>query len=90
MKPTAEMYRDQLVRAVVPDRPAMLHQVHQPTVLEDFCNMLADGCEAKRLLRANGHGKPGMSVLELVQLLLATPVPTPAPDTRPRKKKRGR
>jgi hypothetical protein len=69
MKPTAEMYRDQLVRAVVPGRPAMLHQVHQPTVLEDFCNMLDDGCEAKRLLRAKGYGQPWMTLTEIVQLL---------------------
>ena len=90
MTPTAEIYRDELVRAVVPDRPAMVFQVNQPTVLEDFCELLADCAEAKRLLRANGHGKPGMSVLELVQLLLATPAPTPVPVARARKKRRGR
>ena len=92
MTPLAEMYRDELVRAVVPDRPAMVFRVNHPTVLADYCELMADCAEAKRLLRANGHGKPGMSVLELVQLLLNAPTPTPipAPVARPRKKKRGR
>jgi len=84
MNPTAEMYRDELIRAVVPDRPAMLRQVHQPTVLEDFCNSLADGCEAKRLLRAKGYGQPWMTLTEIVQLL-----PTAsAPPTRKGRKRR--
>lgn len=83
MKPTAEMYRDELVRAVVPGRPAMLHQVHQPTVLEDFCNSLADGCEAKRLLRAKRYGQPWMTLTEIVQLL-------PTASTPKQKRKRNR
>ena len=85
MKPIAEMYRDGLVRAIVPNRPAITYPVHQPTVLADYCELLADCAEAKRLLRANGHGKPGMSVLELVLLLLGAPA-KPAP-ARKRKRK---
>lgn len=89
MTPLAEMYRDGLIRAIVTTRPAMTHQVNQPTVLADHCNLLADACEAKRLLRANGYGEPGMSILELVQLLLATPPAPPKPrSTRKRKVKR--
>ena len=89
MSPRAEIYRYGLIRAIVPERPAMLHQVHQPTVLEDYCNLLADCADAKELLRANGHGKPGMSVLELVQLLLgAAPAPTKPARSRRRKGKR--
>ena len=84
MSPRAEIYRYGLIRAIVPKRPAMLHQVHQPTVLEDYCNLLADCADAKELLRANGHGKPGMSVLELVQLLLGTPAASTKP-TPPRR-----
>ena len=76
MKPAAVIYRDELVRAVVCDRPAMLHQVHQPTVLEDFCNMLADGCEAKRLLRAKGYGQPWMTLTEIVQTLPIAAAPS--------------
>lgn len=87
MTPAAEVFRDELVRAVVPDRPAMVFQVNHPTVLADYCELLADCTEAKRLLRANGHGKPGMSVLELVQLLLVAPAQAPT-RTRTRKKKR--
>ena len=86
MKPIAEMYRDGLVRAIVPNRPAITYPVHQPTVLADYCELLADCAEAKRLLRANGHGRPGMSVLELVQLLLgASPAPTKPARSRRRK-----
>lgn len=87
MTPLAEMYQDEIVRAVVPNRPAMLHHVHQPTVLADHCELLADCYEAKRLLRANGHGKPGMSVLELVQLLLGAPAPVKPARRRRRKGK---
>lgn len=86
MTPLAQVYHDGLIRAVVNDRPAMLFRVHQPTVLADYCELLANCAEAKRLLRANGHGKPGMSVLELVQLLLAKPAK--APRSRKRKAKR--
>ena len=82
MTPLAEVFRDELVRAVVPDRPAMVFQVNHPTVLADYCELLADACEAKQLLRANGHGKPGMTVLELVQLVLAVP-PAPATPKKP-------
>lgn len=91
MTPLAEMYRDELVRAVVPDRPAMVFQVNHPTVLADYCELLADACKAKELLRANGHGKPGMSVLELVQLLLAAPPAPVAPAKRaPARKRKGK
>jgi hypothetical protein len=88
MKPLAEMYRDGLIRAIVTERPAMLFQVSQPTVLADYCNLLADCAEAKRLLRANGHGLIGMSVLEMVQQLLATPAAPPPAPARKRKRKR--
>lgn len=86
MTPRAQIYRDSLIRAIVADRPAMLFHVHQPTVLEDYCELLADCYEAKRLLRANGHGQPGMSILELVQMLLAAPAP--AAPSRKRNRKR--
>jgi len=85
MTATIEMYRDELVRAVVPDRPAMVHQVHQPTVLEDFCQLLADGCEAKRLLRAKGYGQPWMTLAEIVQLL---PTAAAQPTRKGRKRRR--
>jgi len=84
MTPIAEIYRDGLVRAIVSARPAISYQVHQPTVLADYCELLADCAEAKRLLRAKGYGQVGMSVLEIVQLLPHAP----APSTPTRKKKR--
>ena len=87
MSPDAEVYRFDLIRAIVPDRPAMSYPVHQPTVLEDYCELLADCAEAKRLLRANGHGQAGMSVLELVQQLLSAPPAPSKPAPRSRRKK---
>jgi hypothetical protein len=88
MTPLAMMFQDEIVRAVVADRPAMTYPIHQPTVLADHCELLADCSEAKRLLRANGHGEPGMNVLELVQLLLTASVPAKPKRARRRKGKR--
>ena len=85
MKPIAEMYRDGLIRAIVPARPAMLHQVHQPTVLEDYCNSLADGYEAKLLLRAKGYGEIGMTLLQVAQLLPAASAPRSRKDRKRRR-----
>lgn len=83
MKPLAEMYRDQIIRSVVPDRPAMCYPVSKPEALADVCNLLADGYEAKRLLRAKGWGQAGMTVLEIAQLV-------PCAPQRPARKKKGR
>ena len=83
MKPLAEQYRDHIVRSVVADRPAMSYQVNKPVALEDLCNLLADGAEAKRLLRAKGWGGVGMTVLEIAQLL-------PCAPQRPARKKKGK
>ena len=83
MKPLAEQYRDRLIRIVVPDRPAMAYPVNDPQALADVCNVLADGAEAKRLLRARGWGAVGMSILEIAQLL-------PCAPQRPARKKKGK
>ena len=73
MKPIAEQYRDQIIRSVVPDRPALCYPVNKPEALADVCKLLADGYEAKRLLRAKGWGQVGMTVLEIAQLLPCAP-----------------
>ena len=83
MTPLATMYRDKIIRSVVADRPAMCYPVHQPLALEDICNLLADGAEAKRLLRAKGWGQVGMTILEIAQLL-------PCAPQRPARKKKGK
>jgi len=82
VKPIAEQYRDQIIRSVVPDRPALCYPVNKPEALADVCKLLADGYEAKRLLRAKGWGQVGMTVLEIAQLLPC------APQRPARKKKR--
>jgi len=81
--PLATMYRDKIIRSVVVDRPAMCYPVRQPLALEDICNLLADGAEAKRLLRAKGWGQVGMTILEIAQLL-------PCAPQRPARKKKGK
>ena len=83
MKPIAEQYRDRIIRVVVAERPAMAYPVNDPQALGDVCNVLADGAEAKRLLRAKGWGAVGMSLAEMVQLL-------PCAPQRPARKKKGR
>ena len=83
MKPLAEQYRDQIIRSVVADRPAMCYPVNKPEALADVCKLLADGAEAKRLLRAKGWGQVGMNILEIAQLL-------PCAPQRPARKKKGR
>ena len=83
MKPIAEQYRDQIIRSVVPDRPAMCYPVNKPEALADVCTLLADGYEARRLLRAKGWGGVGMSILEIAQLL-------PCAPQRPARKKKGK
>ena len=84
MRPLSEMYRDQIIRSVVADRPAMCYPVNKPEALTDVCNLLADGAEAKRLLRAKGWGEVCMTMLEIAQLLPC------APQRPTRKKKRKR
>ncbi len=83
MKPISEQYRDQIIRSVVPDRPAMCYPVNKPEALADVCKLLADGYEAKRLLRAKGYGAVGMTILEIAQLL-------PCAPQRPARKKKGK
>ena len=83
MSSLAEQYRDRIIRIVVPDRPAMTYPVNDPQALADVCNVLADGAEAKRLLRAKGWGQVGMTILEIAQLL-------PCAPQRPARKKKGR
>jgi len=80
---TAEQYRDRIIRIVVPNRPAMCYPVNDPTALDDLCKLLADGAEAKRLLRAKGWGAVGMSILDIAQLL-------PCAPQRPARKKKGK
>ena len=83
MKLIAEQYRDQIIRSVVPDRPALCYPVNKPEALADVCKLLADGYEAKRLLRAKGWGQVGMTVLEIAQLV-------PCAPQRPARKKKGK
>jgi hypothetical protein len=81
MSPDAEVYRFDLIRAIVPDRPAMSYPVHQPEVLQDYCELLADGAEAKRLLRAKGYGVPFNTLAELAALI-------PHATAKPKRKRR--
>jgi hypothetical protein len=81
MSPDADVYRFDLIRAIVPARPAMTYPVHQPEVLQDYCELLADGAEARRLLRAKGYGVPFNTLAELVALV-------PAKVSKPKRKRK--
>jgi hypothetical protein len=60
-----ESYRDQIVRAVTGDQPAMVFQVVNENALRRLCERLAEAERAVEILRAKGHGHPGLLLDEL-------------------------
>jgi len=63
------VYRDQMVRAVLGARPAMLAKEADTAALGRLAQRLAEDEQAMELLRAKGYGKRGMSILDMVQAL---------------------
>ena len=63
----ALVYRDQMVRGVVGQRPAILTQCADLTLLNKLSQRLADDEFAHQLLRAKGYGKPGQTLAEIVR-----------------------
>jgi hypothetical protein len=61
------IYRDQMVRAVVGTRPAILAKEADTAALDRFCQRLADAEEAIQLLCAKGYGFPSQSLADLVR-----------------------
>jgi hypothetical protein len=64
------VYRDQMVRAVMGDRPAVLAKEVDTVALARFAQRLADAEEAIQLLCANGYGIPAQPLPELVRAAL--------------------
>jgi hypothetical protein len=64
------VYRDQMVRAVLGDRPAVLAKEADTAALARFAQRLADAEEAIQLLCANGCGVPAQALPELVRAAL--------------------
>jgi hypothetical protein len=61
------IYRDQMVRAVVGTRPAILAKEADTAALDRFCQRLADAEEAIQLLCAKGYGWPSQSLVDLAR-----------------------
>jgi hypothetical protein len=64
------IYRDQMVRAVLGTRPAVLATEADTAALARFAQRLADAEEAIQLLCANGYGIPSQSLPDLVRAAL--------------------
>jgi len=63
------VYRDQMVRAVLGERPAMLAKEADTGALRRMAQTLAENEAAVELLRAKGYGKRGMNILDMVRAL---------------------
>jgi hypothetical protein len=61
------IYRDQMIRAVLGTRPAILAKEADTAALDCFCQRLADAEEAIRLLCAKGYGWPSQSLVDLAR-----------------------
>lgn len=66
MTDVALIYRDQMVRAVLGSRPAILAKEADTTALDRMAARLADAEKALELLRAKGYGNSGMLLHEVV------------------------
>lgn len=63
------VYLDQMVRAAIGTRPAMLAKTADTATLRRMAQTLAENEAAVELLRAKGYGKRGMSILDMVRAL---------------------
>lgn len=64
------VFRDQMVRAVLGTHPAILAKEADPAALESLCRRLSDAASAAKLLVANGYDWPARSLTDLVGELL--------------------
>jgi hypothetical protein len=67
-----DVYRDQIVRAVLGTHPAMLAREADPVALDCLCRRLMDAQDAMQLMRANGFGRYSDSLADMVRLVLAS------------------
>jgi hypothetical protein len=64
-----EVYRDQIIRAVTGNQPAMVFHVTDETALRRLSERLAKSERAHALIRAKGYGSTGMLLDELAALV---------------------
>lgn len=69
MTDVALIYRDQMVRAVLGSRPAILAREADITALDRMAARLADAEEALEQLRAKGYGSRGQTLTEVASLV---------------------
>jgi pyrroline-5-carboxylate reductase len=64
-----EVYRDQIIRAVTGNQPAMVFHVTDETALRRLSEGLAESERAHALIRAKGYGNTRMLLDELAALV---------------------
>lgn len=63
------VYRDQMVRAVLGTRPAMLAKEADTAALNRMAQHMAETEAATELMRAKGYGRHGLGLLDMVKAL---------------------
>jgi hypothetical protein len=69
MSITAPFYRHAIIRAVTGNRPAIVWNVTDGAALDRICERLAEAERAFEILRAKGHGRPGLLLHEVAALV---------------------
>lgn len=70
MPDVLDVYRHQMIRAVLGTHPAILAKEADPVALDSLCRRLSDAESAIQLLCANGYAWPAQSLTDLVRTLL--------------------
>jgi hypothetical protein len=60
-----EVYRDQIIRAVTGNKPAMVFHVVDETALRRLCERLSESERAASILQAKGYGASGLLLDEV-------------------------
>jgi len=69
MRTPVEVFRDQIIRAVTGNQPAMVFRVIDEAALQRLSDRLAEAERAHALLRAKGYGGTGLLLDELAALV---------------------
>jgi hypothetical protein len=69
MSMPVEVYRDQIIRAVTGNQPAMVFHVTDETALRRLSERLAESERAFEIVRAKGYGRPGLLLQEVAALV---------------------
>jgi hypothetical protein len=65
MSMSTEVYRDQIIRAVTGNKPAMVFHVVDETALRRLCERLSEAERAATILQAKGYGASGLLLDEI-------------------------